>query len=171
MELYDGFTDPIDYLESDKALMMIQGATDALLCIDFPVTIRKAARAWYSELQSESINSFKQLEHSFVAHFSTSRKVSRASDSLFSIKQGKTEMLRDLVARCNVVTLKVRDLNEDMAILIIKRGLRRSRFTYSLDKTLPKIYAELLECAYKYIRMDEDASDRCQTERKDQKKK
>ena len=44
MESYDGFTDPIDHLESYKALMMIQRAIDVLLCIAFPTTLRKTAR-------------------------------------------------------------------------------------------------------------------------------
>ena len=74
VEPYDGSTDPVDHLESYMALMTIQGATDALLCIDFPTTLHKAARAWYSGLRSGSIHSFRQLEHAFVVHFSTSRK-------------------------------------------------------------------------------------------------
>ena len=159
MESYNGSTDPIDHLESYKALMMIQGPTDALLCIGFPTTLRKATRAWYSGLQSESINSFEQFEHSFVAHFGISRRPSRTSDSLFSIKQGETETLRDFVVRFNIATLEVRDLNEDMAISVIKRDMRGSRFTYSFDKTLLRTHAKLLEHAYKYICMDEAASD------------
>ena len=166
MEQYDGSTDPIDHLESYKALMIIQGVTDALLCIGFPITLRKAARAWYSEFQSKSIYSFGQLEHSFVAHFNTSRRLPRTSNSLFSIKQGETEIFRDFVARFNVAMLEVRDLNENMAIAAMKKGLRGSRFTYSLDKTLPRTYAELLKRAYKYMRTDEGVSDRCQTEGK-----
>ena len=98
VEPYDGSTDPIDHLESYKALMTIQGATDALFCIGFSATLRKAARAWYSDLRSGSIHSFGQLEHSFVAHFSTSRKPPRTSDSLFSLKQGENETLRHFVA-------------------------------------------------------------------------
>ena len=62
--------------------------------------------------------------------------------------------------------LEVRDLNEDMAISAMKRGLRGSRFMYSLDKILPRTYAELLERAYKYVHADEGASDRRLTERK-----
>ncbi|XP_073103311.1 uncharacterized protein [Elaeis guineensis] len=127
--------------------MMIQGATDVLLCIGFPTTIRKAARAWYYGLQSRSINFFEQLEYSFVAHFSTSQRVPQISDNLFSVKQGEIEMLRDFVARFKVTTLEVRDLNEDMVISVMKKGLKGSRFTYSLDKTLSRTYAELLECA------------------------
>ncbi|XP_073103482.1 uncharacterized protein [Elaeis guineensis] len=157
---YDGSTDPVDHLESYKALMTIQRATDAHLCIGFPATLRKAARAWYSGLRSGSFHSFGQLEHSFVIHFSTSQKPPRTSDSLFSLKQRENETLRHFVMRFNAATLEVRDLNEDMAISAMKRRLRGSRFTYSLDKTLPRIYVELMERAYKYMRADEGASDR-----------
>ena len=75
------------------------------------------------------------------------------------------------MARFNTATLEVKDLKEDMAISVMKRDLRGSRFTYSLDKTLSQSYAELLECAYRYIHADEVASDRHQTSEKDQKKK
>ena len=94
-----------------------------------------------------------------MAHFSTSRRLPWTSDSLFSVKQGETETLRDIVVRFNKATLEVKDLNEDMTISAMKRGLRGSRFTYSLDKTLPRTYVELLEHVYKYIHVDEGASD------------
>ena len=171
VEPYDGSTDPIDHLESYKALMTIQGATDALLCIGFPTTLRKAARAWYSDLRSGGIHSFEQLEHFFMAHFSTSRKSLRTLDSLFSLKQEENETLRHFMVRFNAATLEVRDLNEDMAISAIKRGLKGSRFIYFLDKTLLRTYAELLERAYKYMHADEGASDRCLTESTGQKEK
>ena len=75
------------------------------------------------------------------------------------------------MTRFNTTTLEVRDLNEDMAISTMKRDPRRSRFTYSLDKTLSQTYAKLLEYAYKCMRTDEGASDRRQIEGKGQKKK
>ena len=63
------------------------------------------------------------------------------------------------MARFNKVILEVKDLNEDIAISAMKRGLRRSKFSYSLDETLPQTYAELLERTYKYICVDETTSD------------
>lgn len=45
LELYDNTIDPLDYLESYKAFMRIQDATDALLYIAFLANHRKAARA------------------------------------------------------------------------------------------------------------------------------
>ena len=92
--------------------------------------------------------------------------MSQTSDNLFSIKQVETEALRDFMARFNSATLEIRDLNKDMAISVMKRDLRGFRFTYSLNKTLLLTYAELLECIYKYIRMNEGASDWHQTEEK-----
>ena len=75
------------------------------------------------------------------------------------------------MTRFNAATVEVRDLNEDMAISAMKKGLRGSRFTYSLDKTLLRTYVELLEHAYKYMRADEGASDRCLTETRGLKEK
>ena len=63
------------------------------------------------------------------------------------------------MARFNTATLEVGDLNEDIVISTMKRDMRRFRFIYSLDKTLLRTNAELLERTYKYIRMDEGASD------------
>ena len=62
------------------------------------------------------------------------------------------------MARFNAATLVVQDLNENMTISTMKRGLRGSRFTYSLDKTLSRTYAKLLERAHKYMRANEGAS-------------
>lgn len=71
LDPYDGITDLLDHIERYKALMRVQGATDILLCIAFPAILCKAAQVWYSCLEPRSINSFKQLEKRFVAHFNT----------------------------------------------------------------------------------------------------
>ena len=74
--------------------------------------------------------------------------------------QGEKESLKDFVAHFNAATLEITDLNEFVAMLALKKGLKQSRFTYSLDKTFPKTYSELLARASKYIREDEGAASR-----------
>ena len=106
-----------------------------------------------------------------MAHFSISWRMPRTSNSLVSIKQNEGETLRNFMVRFNAITLEVKDLNEDMAILAMKRGLRGSRFTYSLDKNHPWTYAELLECVYKHIHVGEATSNWRQAEGKDQKER
>ena len=75
------------------------------------------------------------------------------------------------MVRFNTATLEVKDLNEAMAITIMKQGLLNSKFIYSLDKTLPWSYIELFKRAQKYIHAEEGTTDRHQSEGKDQKKK
>lgn len=43
VNLYDGTLDLLDHLESYKSLMMIQGISNALLCIAFSATLCKVA--------------------------------------------------------------------------------------------------------------------------------
>ena len=106
-----------------------------------------------------------------MAHFSTSIRRPRHSDTLFSIVQGEKESLKDFVARFNTATLEITDLNEYVAMSALKKGLKQSRFTYSLDKTFTKTYSELLARASKYIRADEGATSQRETEGKKEVKK
>ena len=92
-ELYDGTSDPLDHLESFKALMLLHGANDGVMCRAFPATLRKSARLWFSGLHPGSINSFEQLGRLFTAHFISSRRQRRGSDFLIGIKQESNESL------------------------------------------------------------------------------
>ena len=58
---YGGTTDPFDHLESFKALMLLHGAIDGILCKAFPTTLRKVVRFWFAGLHPASIHSFEQL--------------------------------------------------------------------------------------------------------------
>ena len=43
LEVYDGITDPINYLETFKMAMLLQGALDIILCRAFPPTLKGTA--------------------------------------------------------------------------------------------------------------------------------
>lgn len=45
LDPYDCNTDPLDHLESYKALMQVQGTSDALLSVSFPAKLHKMAQA------------------------------------------------------------------------------------------------------------------------------
>ena len=160
MEPYDGTSDPLDHLGNFKARMMIQGASDAMYCLAFPATLKKSARMWYSSLRPGTIDSFSELEKLFVLHFRTCRKTPRNTDTLFLLHQNEGESLRDYISRFNAATLEIPDLNEHVAMSALKKGLRTSRLTFSLDKKFPKSYAELLSRAQKYAAAEEQAANR-----------
>lgn len=103
--------------------------------ITFLATLHKVARVWYSWLEARSIDSFSQLERKFVAHFNACHKILREANSLFSVCQQDGKSLKDYVAWFKIAMLEVYYLDEFVAMLTLKRGLRPYRFTYSLDKT------------------------------------
>lgn len=61
MGTFDGSIDPCDHLESFKALMMLQETFDTLMYKTFLITFRDVARAWYTRLPLDSINSFEEF--------------------------------------------------------------------------------------------------------------
>lgn len=63
--------------------------------------------------------------------------------------------MKEYIDRFKSATLEIYNMDESIAMLALKRGLRSFRFTYSLDKTYPKSYSELLTHAQKYIRVEE----------------
>ena len=73
-ELYDNSVDPLDHLEAFKALMLLYGANDRILCQAFSTTLRKVAQQWFSNLQPRSISSLEQLGRLFITHFISSQR-------------------------------------------------------------------------------------------------
>ena len=85
-ESYDGTSDPVDHLEAFRTMMLLHGAPDAILCQAFLSTLTGAARNWYLTLKLGTIFSFDLMSHQFVAHFVSSRRPRRGSESLINIK-------------------------------------------------------------------------------------
>lgn len=65
-----------------------------------------------------------------MAYFNTSRRMPQDLDSLFFIYQQEGESLKDYVAYFKVATLEVYHLDESMAMLALKKGLRTSSPTH-----------------------------------------
>ena len=61
VESYDRSKDPLDHLESFKALMHLQGVVNEIMCMAFPITLKGPTRIWFSKLTPNSISIFKEL--------------------------------------------------------------------------------------------------------------
>ena len=79
--------------------------------------------------------------------------------------------MKDFIARFKAATLEVDHLDDLVAMSALKRGLRISRLTYSLDKNPARSYAKVLIRVEKYIRTDEGASSRRKAETKSSNEK
>ena len=69
IEAYDRSKEPLDYLESFKNLMHLQGVVDEIMCQAFPTMLKGPVRVWFSRLMPNSIATFKELSAQFASYF------------------------------------------------------------------------------------------------------
>src|SRR5262249_30021317 len=155
IEAYDGSSDPLDHLHTFQDLMLLQGASDPILCRAFPATFRKAARVWYSKLPSQSITTFPQFAKQFTTHFANSRKPRKTAINLMYLTQQQDESLRSFIGRFHEELLDIPDLPTSSAVVSLIQNTRNHHFKISLSKKPPASMTELLERAEKYINAEE----------------
>ena len=157
VEPYDGTSDLRDHIKSFKTLMLLHGASDTLLCKTFMVTFRGLVWDWFLGLKSGFIHSFDQFTRLFVSHYAISSRRCLTFDSLFDVRQNERESLRDYLTHFNKAILEVHNLIQDVALSTMKRGFRKGRLTFSLDKHLPRSFSEILAKANHYADAEEAA--------------
>ena len=86
IDSYDGVKDPLDYLETFKTLMHLQGVANEIMCRAFPTTLKGAARIWINRLTPNSISTFKELSAQFTTHFIEGHRYKKSTACLMSIK-------------------------------------------------------------------------------------
>ena len=70
--------------------------------------------------------------------------------------QGEREILKEYVARFNNEAMLVENLNDETTFLYMRKGTRIEAFHNSLLIHPVKTYAELLDRAYNFIRLDQE---------------
>ncbi|GFS41719.1 hypothetical protein Acr_00g0076020 [Actinidia rufa] len=107
--IYEGKTDPMDHLDSDKSLMSLQGCSDEIMCKAFSATLKGPARSWFRKLSPGTIDFFSELSRLFVANFMSYRNRQKNASHLFTVHQKETKSLKDFVKRFNQAILEVED--------------------------------------------------------------
>lgn len=69
MSSYDGFGDPVSYVEVFEGKMDFLAASDAMKCRAFQIALEGSARLWYRQLKLKSIDNYQQLCHMFINQF------------------------------------------------------------------------------------------------------
>ena len=138
IDSYDGVKDLLDYLETFKTLMHLQGVADEIMCRAFPMTLKDAARIWFSRLTPNSISTFEEWSTQFTAYFIGGHKYNKSTACLMSIKQREDEMLRSYISRFNKETLSIDEANDKILMAAFTNELRKGKFLFSLYKNDPK---------------------------------
>ena len=79
----------------------------------------------------------------------------RPTDHLLTIRQGEKETLRSYMKRFTQETLEVDEANNKVQLTTFKAGLKSREFVVSLAKNPPKMMAEMLLKAQKYMNAED----------------
>ena len=155
LETFNGFKDPLDYLDSFRTVMRLQGVSDEIMCRAFPTNLRGSARTWFNQLETGSIDTFAQLRRAFIDNFIGGRKSARPVNYLLNIWQREGESLRSYVQRFKKEAVQIDEPNEYVALTAFNAGLRKGDFLFQLCKDPPKSMSELMYEAQKFINAED----------------
>nr|GEV28912.1 reverse transcriptase domain-containing protein [Tanacetum cinerariifolium] len=101
---YDGTGDPEDHVKIFQAAALVERRAMPTWCHMFNSTLIGAARVWFDELPSESIDSYKDLKAAFLAYFMQQKKYVKGLVEIHNIKQKDVETIEDFMKRLKVET-------------------------------------------------------------------
>ncbi|XP_072087390.1 uncharacterized protein [Arachis hypogaea] len=152
---YDGLGDPKQHVKKFRSIMIVNGASDPILCRCFPSFLDGPALDWFCSLPADSISRFQELAKQFEDHFAASAIYLHDSDYLTTIKQGPQESLKDYITRFTKVAMSILDLHPEVHLHAIKSGLRPGKFQETIAVAKPKTLAEFREKARGQIDIEE----------------
>ena len=96
-ENFDRLRDPLNYLDSFRTVMRLQGVLDEIMCCAFPTNLRGSAKVWFNQLETRSIDTFAQLSQAFIDNFIGGWRSAQRVNYLLNIWQREGESLRSYV--------------------------------------------------------------------------
>jgi hypothetical protein len=90
---YDGTTNPVEFLQLYVVAVQAVRGDQCAMANWFPMALKDAPRTWLMNLPHESMTSWKDLCHQFVANFIPTYERPATKNDLKAVRQYKGEML------------------------------------------------------------------------------
>ena len=155
LENFNGLKDPLDYLDSFRTVMRLQGVLDEIMCRAFPTNLRGLVRVWFNQLEIGSIDTFAQLSRAFIDNFIRGRRSAHPANYLLNIQQKEGESLRSYVQCFNKEAVQIDEPNKFVALIAFNAGLQKGDFLFQLCKDPPRFMSELMYEAQKFINAED----------------
>ncbi|XP_020239446.1 uncharacterized protein LOC109818404 [Cajanus cajan] len=162
LDRYDGTTDPDKHIDSYTTQVNLYTNSDAILCRVFPTSLKGPALHWYTQLPAESIDNFGTLVRRFMAQYATSQPHHTTLAALANLRQNNDEPLRAFMERFSNISVRIQNLNPEVALHAMLMALKLGSFIDSLCRDAPRDMDELLARAAGYIKMEEHSAFRDQ---------
>ncbi|XP_077231892.1 uncharacterized protein LOC143865045 [Tasmannia lanceolata] len=152
---YDGSIDPLEFLQTFRRVMALQGASDGFMCRAFTSLLRKTANDWYMRLEPDSIASFHEFERKFTARFDNNRLCHYPADALLALRQGRNEALRDFMLKFNAELAQLSNIDVQIAVAALKHATTDPNLKLHITLKPPRDLQELESKPNKFIRAEE----------------
>ncbi|CAA0825818.1 Unknown protein, partial [Striga hermonthica] len=157
--MYDGTSDPDAHLGHYTSWMDLHGASDALRCRMFSLTLGPRAQKWYYTLPPHSIWKWQQLRAAFRSHFIGAQICLIPKESITNIVQKDDETVKDYVARFNDRIQNMEPCHPETLLVTAIAGLKpNSMFRWTLCQNKPATFQEFLVRAQQFIIAEESMS-------------
>jgi len=152
---YDGTTNPDNHMRVFMPKMMFHAVSDPIWCRVFSTSLIGEALEWFSELPANIIDSFATLKARFSTQFAPLRLAILTVDNLVNIRQEDGESLRSYLDRYNRMSVKIKDLSDEIARYHFSYGIQPGVFADKISRKKPKTIEEMRERATKFIQMED----------------
>ncbi|CAA0841637.1 Unknown protein, partial [Striga hermonthica] len=155
--MYDGTSDPDAHLGHYTSWMDLHGASDALRCRIFSLTLGPRAQKWYYTLPPHSIWKWQHLRAAFRSHFIRAQICLIPKESITNIVQKDDETVKDYMSRFNDRIQNMEPCHPEILLVTAIAGLKpNSMFRWTLCQNKPATFQEFLVRAQQFI-IDEES--------------
>ncbi|XP_024015942.1 uncharacterized protein LOC112089194 [Eutrema salsugineum] len=161
IKIYEGNTNPRHFLTSFGICMnryQFRSAKekDAVQCQLFVESLGGIALDWFSRLEANSINNYKELTTAFVKHFSMFIGQNTKNSELWQIAQRVNESLHDFIHRFKTIIANCM-VSDEAALLCLQKGARiKTSFRSAIKNNPPQTLEDALHRPNTYIAEEEE---------------
>nr|XP_017245509.1 PREDICTED: uncharacterized protein LOC108217176 [Daucus carota subsp. sativus] len=138
VELFDGSTDPSDFLNMFDGRMSFCGHSEVARCRFFGTCLKGTALTWYNNLPPRSIDSWITMKNKFRARFSINKRGGKITASLMTVRQRSSEPIRDFLDRFRTEMANIPNLVEELAVNYLAAGIDKTRHGQLLEEFFEK---------------------------------
>jgi hypothetical protein len=156
LPMYDGHSDPKQFLMSYEATISSYGGNAAVMAKSFVMAVRNVAQTWYSSLRPGTITSWQKLKDMLLTSFQGFQTKPVTAQALFQCTQDHEEYLQAYVRRFLRLRAQAPIVPNEIVIEAMIKGLRLGPTAQYFARKPPQTLEKLLQKMDEYIRTDND---------------
>jgi hypothetical protein len=138
--MYDGHSDPKQFLMSYEATISSYGGNAAVMAKSFVMAVRNVAQTWYSSLRPGTITSWQKLKDMLVISFQDFQTKPVTSQALFQCMQDHEEYLQAFVRRFLRMRAQAPTVPNEIFIEAMIKGLRPGPTAQYFARKPPRLW-------------------------------